>query len=346
MNQPTSENRNDTEKDSIKIAIIGLGNMGRVHCRVAHKLGKLVAVADVDENAASRMGKQYKVPWFTDWHQLIENVEVTGIILAVPTKFHHPLAKEILAHPPSHLHSLLIEKPIAETVSQAEELEQLAKRSRIQVTVGHSEVFNPVIPAMIDLLRRDVIGNIRSAIVQRRGSVPPERIPSLGDVLEDIGVHDFDIVTRLLRPRRIWVSCHGVIANESVMNAAHVILKTDSNQVASFFFSREYAGRLRKIELEGTKATMTVNLLDQWLQIHALNPLRGDASSVTFPIASGQVIKYYGEPVMEEHLAFYQSILTNKPTAVTIQDAISTLRIVDAARKSHSSNSPVMIELG
>ncbi len=338
----TTSNKNQ----SVKIGIIGLGNMGQVHCRVAHKLGTLAAVVDIDEKTAQQTGNRYEIPWFTDWHQLMEKkIEITGLIIAVPTKYHYPLAKELLLQSPPHLQALLIEKPVSESVSQAKELVQLAQNSPVQVTVGHSEVFNPVVPAMIDLVHRDAIGEIRSVIVQRRGAVIPERIPSLGDVLEDIAVHDFDIVTRLLQPHHVKVSCQAVTVKGGVINAAHVMMTTDHQQVASFLFSREYAGRLRKIELEGTKATMTVNLLDQWLQIHALNPLRGGASSVTFPIAAGQVIKYYGEPVMEEHLAFYNSIRTGKPTTVTLTDAINTLTLVDAARKAHSTNTPVTVKL-
>lgn len=330
---------------TVRIGIIGLGNMGQVHCRIANKLGTLAGVADIDQTTATQTAERYDVPWFTDWHQLIEEIDINGLIIAVPTKFHYSLSKEILETSPNHLRALLIEKPVTETLSQAENLLELTKNTAVQVTVGHSEVFNPVVPAMIDIVRRDALGDIRSVIVQRRGAVPPKRIPSLGDVLEDIAVHDFDIVTRLLHPQVVRITCHAVTAQENLLNAAHVTMTTEKEQVASFLFSREYAGRTRQIELEGTKATMTVNLLDQWLQVHALNPLRGDASSVTFPIAAGQVIKYYGEPVMEEHLAFYESIRTGKSTAVTLTDAINTLRLVEAARDSYFTKKPVIIEL-
>ncbi len=328
---------------NIAIGVVGLGNMGQVHCRVAHKLGTLAAVADINETVARETGQKYDVPSFKNWQDLIREVSIDGLILAVPTKFHYPLAKEVLQNHPSSMKAILIEKPITETIDQALAIEELSTKKKILVTIGHSEVFNPVIPAMIDLVEKDAIGNIRSILVQRRGSVPLERIPSLGDVLEDIGVHDFDIVLRVLKPRKAWISCHG-LTTHGFINTAHVTFLTDENQMVSFLFSREYAGRVRRIEIEGTKATMKVNLLDQWLQIHSLNPLLGDASSVTFPIASGQIIKYYGEPVMEEHLAFYNSIKTRKDTRVAIRDAIKTLQVVDAARKSHETKRPIKIE--
>ena len=261
-----------------KIAVIGVGRMGRYHCRVLSRLGCLGAICDSFQS--QKTFEEYNVPFFTHYHEMLTQLpEIQGVIIATPTETHVAVAKDLLQYP--QLKAILVEKPIARTIAEATELQQIAAKSKIKISVGHIEVYNPVVQRMIEMIRSNAIGEPRTIVFQRRAAISDGRLESIGDVFQDIGIHDFDIACRLL-PKGSYHLLTSAITYQNIINAATVVLY-GKNTACTFIFSREYAGKVRKIEIEGSKATMIVDLLDQFIEIRQLGVLKGDTQPITVP---------------------------------------------------------------
>ncbi len=333
--------------DSIRISVIGSGRMGYFHARLLHRLGFLDSIVEPDSNTATKVGEQFQVPCFSTIKDLARERQPNGIIIAVPTSIHAKVALEAVSTLPS-LKGLLIEKPVATSVAQALELKEKLQGSKIKTIVGHVEVYNPVISRIIEILEGGVIGKPRSVLFQRRGAVAEARLGSIGDVYEDIGVHDFDVAMRLFpKGRKIKLFSSALTLNH-IGNSSIIVLSSEEEEFfVTFLMSREFAGKLRTIDIEGTKATLCANLLTQILELRSLEIARGekDASAIRIPFSNGEQIKVYGEPLLSEMWNLVDCIRGDGEPLVTIDDGINALKLVEAARKGIETGKVIELEV-
>jgi predicted dehydrogenase len=196
----------------------------------------------------------------------------------------------------------------------------------------------------LTLIKTDAIGTPRSVIHDRRGFVSPERIPSLGDVFEDIGVHDFDIMARISTgPAKLYAQSN---KHSDIHNSGTVLVKFDSGTEHLFHLSRQYAGRRRYMDVSGTKGSLMLDLFGQIIKIQHLDqaPIaKGD--TIQLP-ERGATIKVYGEPVREVLKDFLKCIETGDSPRVNIDDGLRALEIVEAARKSAETGKVIDIAIG
>ena len=142
----------------------------------------------------------------------------------------------------------------------------------------------------ITLIREGAIGVPQTIIHDRRGFVQPSRIPSLGDVFEDLGVHDFDIMTRINQgPAKLYAQC---ISQAGVFNAGTVMVKFENDAEHIFHLSRQYAGRGRSMDVSGTKGTLALDFFGQIakpLYVTEVEvPSRHDGGEFDVNVAGGQ----------------------------------------------------------
>ena len=148
----------------LKGCVIGVGAMGSNHVRVLHELQeegktKLVGIADVRENLVEEVAKKYGVKWFTDYERLLEE-KPDFVIVAVPTKFHRKVAEDAVK---TGCH-ILVEKPIAHTISEAKKIVEIAEKEGVQLMVGHIERFNPVVQEVKERIGTEtvhLVGTVR-----------------------------------------------------------------------------------------------------------------------------------------------------------------------------------------
>jgi predicted dehydrogenase len=326
-----------------QIALIGTGRMGKIHLRVLHRLGVLAGISDINKEDLEKISKNFDgIPYFTDYKEMISTIKPDGVIIATPTSLHYSIAKDILEN--FSLKGLLIEKPVCNTLAEALDLLEVIKKSKTKITVGHIEVYNPVVTKMLELFNQGVIGDLRTLIFQRRGAVSDGRLDSIGDVFGDIGIHDFDIASRLLHGSLQLKAISLKHVSSNVINSSTVTIY-NKDIICTFHFSREYAGKKRQIELEGTKGTMVVDLLDQFLTIRQLGIAKGDTKSITIPYGSGETVKVYGEPILEEIWSFIDTMnqMDVKPL-VSIHEGIKGLELIEYARKSSETGSSITIQ--
>lgn len=320
--------------------------MGYFHARLLSRLGFLDSVVDSNTQVAKNVGQQFEKPWFTSIETLLEEHSPNGVVIAVPTQLHSKIALEVVQRFPE-LKALVIEKPITASVDEATKLKSKLTKSEVKVIVGHIEVFNPVITRIQEIQKDNIIGNIRSALFQRRGAVGEARIETIGDVYQDVGIHDFDIALRLFFQGKIRLFSSAVKVN-GIDNSSTIIISSEEDEFfATFLMSREYAGKLRTIDIEGTKGTLNANLLNQTLELRSLEIARGERelSAISIPFFTGEQVKVYGEPLLLEMWNLIDCIQGKANPLVSIDDGINALKLVEVARKSIRTRKVVLLEI-
>ncbi len=195
----------------MKLAVIGVGALGRHHARILASMPgvELVAVADPNAEQARSIAEQHGCDWVTDYASLIGSVDAASI--AVPTFAHREVGSACLhAGLP-----VLIEKPLAATIAEATPLVELSERKRLPLAVGHVERFNPAYETLKDLAGRP------RYIRTERVSPFAFRSTDIG-VVHDLMIHDLDLVLDLTQSRVARVEAFGVSVfgrHEDVANA-------------------------------------------------------------------------------------------------------------------------------
>lgn len=325
-----------------KVCVIGAGNMGRLHARILSRLRSLGAIADIRVET-KKLADRWNIPFYENYEKMIKEINPSGLILATPTPTHFSLTKEILTNFPS-IKGILIEKPLASSLDEAKQLEDMAKDLPVTILVGHVERYNPVVERMLDILQANAVGEIRSIIIQRRGAVPEKRIPSIGDVFVDIGIHDFDVLSQILHGE-FDMRVVGVKRNGDICNAATILLSKEGGPQCTIILSREYAGRERTIEIEGTGGTMIVDLVAQIIELRSLGVAKGEERATVTPFREGERMKLYGEPLQEELMDFLDCLLTSKRPKVSLADGIAAIELVESARLSKKTGEVVQVSL-
>ena len=312
--------------------------MGRIHARILNDLRSLVGVADSVLDIAKTTADTYNVPAFDNFQELVEETSPDALIIATPTFSHAEIAEEV-ASKYDCIRGLLIEKPLASTYADGQKVADIVNKKGIVTLVSHSEIYNPIVGRAISLIETDAIGTPQSVIHDRRGFVPPARIPSLGDVFEDLGVHDFDIMARISKGKA-KLYAQGSTEN-GIFNSGTVIVNFESGSEHVFHFSRQYAGRRRYMDVSGSKGSLMLDLFGQIIKVQHLDQAPMAAGDTINLPERGATIKVYGEPVREVLNDFVSCVKSGETPKVGIDDALCALKIVEAARESASSGKVV-----
>jgi predicted dehydrogenase len=189
----------------IRVAIVGCGYWGPNLARNLSQTGdcELALLCDASEQRLRHMNKLHpRVPGTTRFEDVAENPNVDAVVIATPVRFHHPMAKACLL---AGKH-VFIEKPLARTVAEAEELVQIAESKGLVIMVGHTFMFSPAVNRMKEIIDSGDIGRIRYIAAQRL---------NLGLFQKDINVawdlapHDLSIILHLLEETPLSVGCQG-----------------------------------------------------------------------------------------------------------------------------------------
>ena len=220
----------------IKVAVIGAGHFGREHARIYSTLGQahLVAVCDIDESNGRAVADRYGADFVPDYRALIGQVD--AVSLAVPTVSHHQIARDLL----NARIAVLVEKPIARTLEEADEIIESAERNKAVLQIGHLERFNP---AMIAASR--ITTQPRFFEAHRLSVFTPRSLDI--DVVMDLMIHDIDVVLSLVKSDVIEVRAAGVPILTPRIDIANARVEFDNGCVANLTASRVSSERIRKL---------------------------------------------------------------------------------------------------
>ena len=321
----------------LKTAVIGVGSMGRHHARVYSQLEEtqLVAVADRQPEALAEIAQLYGVPGYADYRQLLEKEQPDVVTIAVPTSLHREATIDALdagAH-------VLIEKPIAATIEEAQRLIDYAKARQRQLMVGHIVRFNPAIQLLKQKLERGELGRIFQISCRRVGPFPA-RIRDVG-VVVDLATHDLDVMRFLtgLDPIRVYAETVRRIHTEHEDLLLGTLRFPDS-VTGSLEINWLTPKKVREILVLGERGLFRVDDLTQDLYFYqnaqadgqlwgALRTLKG--------VSEGTMVRYEinrQEPLKVEISAFVRSIQNSEPVPVSGEDGLAALRLALALVES------------
>jgi predicted dehydrogenase len=321
----------------MKVAVIGVGSMGRNHARVYSELpeAELVAVADADSKLAESTAEKFGVRAYADYLTLLEQEKPDAVSVSVPTVMHEEVgmaAMEAGAH-------VLIEKPIAPTVEAGRRLIEKAEALRRHLMIGHIVRFNPAIQALRQKLANGDLGRIFQIFCRRAGPFPA-RIRDVG-VVVDLAPHDIDIMRYLAGsdPIRVYAETEQRIHTEHE-DLLWGMLRFADGVVGSLEINWLTPTKIRETLVLGERGLFRVDDLTQDLyfyenahahdvQWQALETLKGVSEGSMMRFA----IQRY-EPLKAELQAFLAGIRDNKPSSVSGADGLAALRLSLALIKS------------
>lgn len=208
-------------------AVIGVGYLGRFHAQKYQLLddAQLVAVCDSDADTAGRVAHELHVTALHNYQDLFGKVDAVSI--AASTQAHYAIAKDCLQH---GIH-VLIEKPITETVQQADELIAIAKAQNLKLQVGHMERFNAASIALSEHLDRPLfIDSQRLSPFTPRGADV--------NVVLDLMIHDIDLIQTIVNSPIISIDAHGSPVLTSSIDIANARITFENRCVANVVASR------------------------------------------------------------------------------------------------------------
>jgi len=281
----------------LKVGVIGLGSLGSRHAHIYYGLDdvELVGLCDIDTERLRAISDELKVPSLTDYRKLIGKIDAASIV--VPTKKHYAIAKDFLK---SGVH-LLIEKPIAQTVDEADRLLKVAKEKNLVLTVGHVERFNAAVES-IHKLR----GDVKFIECHRLGPFAP-RVKDVGVVL-DLMIHDIDIILDLIRSPIKSIDAVGVKILTNHEDIANARITFKNNAVCNITASRVTAYTMRKIRMFQPNAYISLDYVKQDAVIY---------SKKLGKIVSEQIQIEKENSLQKEITAFIECVRTGKKPLVS-----------------------------
>lgn len=240
----------------VKVGIVGVGHLGAIHAKVYSKLPNvdLVGVCDCNLERALEIGKKYHTRSFADYEDLFGKVEAASIV--VPTSLHYNIAKEFLN---AGIH-VLIEKPITKTLSEADELIEIAQKKDLIIQVGHVERFNAAVLALEKYLKKP-----KFIECQRLGPFH-KRVEDVGVVL-DLMIHDIDIVIGLIKQDVVTIEAVGLSTMSAHEDVANVRLIFEDGTIADITASRVTKDVVRKIRIFQEDSYISLDYMDQEVTI-------------------------------------------------------------------------------
>ena len=238
----------------INVGVVGVGYLGSRHARVYSQLknANLVCVCDIDKKRAKKVAKRHRVWYLPDYRTLFDKVDAVSI--AVPTNLHYRIAKDFLNN---DVH-VLIEKPITNTVDEAQELIDIADSKNLTLQVGHIERFNPVVRAVEPLIK-----NARFIECHRAGPYKKKkRVKDVGVVL-DLMIHDIDIILSLVKSEVKSIEAVGISTISPYEDIANVRLNFKNGTIADITASRVTKEEVRQIKISQKDIYITLNYLHQ-----------------------------------------------------------------------------------
>ncbi len=238
--------------EKLKVGVVGVGHLGSIHAKVYSKMDNitLVGVCDCNLERALEIGKRFRVESYSDYEDLFGKVDAASIV--VPTSLHYNIAKDFLNH---GIH-VLIEKPITKTLSEADELIEIAKDKRLILQVGHIERFNSAIIAIKRYLKKP-----RFVECQRLGPFH-KRVKDVGVVL-DLMIHDIDIVLGLVEQDVVNIEAVGLSTISNYEDVANVRLTFEDGTIADITASRVTKDVVRKIRIFQEDSYISLDYLNQ-----------------------------------------------------------------------------------
>ncbi len=306
----------------VPVAVIGVGAFGRNHARVYHQLAqqgetvRLVGVVDEDAARADAVAKEFNCRAFGSIEQLIStHSEVQAASVAVPTVHHLAAARTLMQAGID----VLIEKPVAVSLTEADELIALAKSSSRIVQVGHLERFNPAVRATVPLITKPMFFE-----VHRLSVFTPRSLDV--DVVLDLMIHDLDAVLSFVNSPVQEIRAAGLPVLSDKVDIANARIEFESGCVANFTASRVSTERVRKLRFFQPHQYISLDYGRQDVLVFTVDSDQGTPSvNPEIKVFKPQVVPQ--EPLHAELQSFLHSVRKRERPVVPLEDGRRALAV-------------------
>jgi predicted dehydrogenase len=302
----------------IRVAVVGVGGFGRHHVRVWREIegAELAGILDTDPERAEQVAAEFGTRVIPDSDALsLESVD--AISLAVPTQDHAQIGCRLL----DRGFDVLVEKPIAASLEEADRLIASAKRADRILQVGHVERFNPAVGAAQAIISRPLFFE-----VHRLGLFTPRSLDI--DVIYDVMIHDLDILLSVMKAPVTDLRAVGIPVITDKVDIAHARIEFLTGAVANLTASRVSTERVRKMRFFQEHEYISVDFTRQDVLRVRVEPAPARMEANQPKIKFENIPTTPGEPLRAELAAFLESVRTRKTPIV---DGIAGRRALELA---------------
>jgi len=285
--------------ERLRVAVIGVGHLGRHHARILSALdgARLTAVVDTAFNRAEEAAMTTDATPLRDARDLFDKVDAVSV--AVPTELHHEVAMPFLERGVA----VLVEKPMARTLAEADDMVAAAKASGATLAVGHTERYNPAVAAVMPM-----VTSPRFIEVHRLGAFPDRSLDI--DVVFDLMIYDLDVIASLVRAPVTSIEAVGVPVLTPKFDIANARLRFAGGCIANLTASRISRDRVRKIRFFQPETYISIDYAAQ--EVEGWRLVRRDGQRPA--IEGGALPIQKDEPLRRELADFVRAASTrSKP---------------------------------
>ncbi len=310
----------------LKAGVLGAGHLGKIHLKLLNQSThyELVGFFDADTEAAKQIEEELGYKSFPSMEALIDACDVVDVV--TPTIYHFDCAKKVV-EAGKHL---FIEKPITQTVEEAEELLALAKKHGVKGQVGHVERFNPAFMAVKDMFDKPMfIEAHRLAEFNPRGTDVP--------VVLDLMIHDIDAILSVVKSKVKSINASGVSVISETPDIANARIEFENGCVANLTASRISMKKMRKARFFQRDAYISVDFLEKKCEVVKMKnaPKKEDDFAMVLTNAEGKRKQiYFDNPkvnnnnaILDELESFADAINNNTTPIVTLEQGTEALRV-------------------
>lgn len=304
----------------IKAGVLGVGKMGEYHVGVLSELRDvdLIAIADKDQQRGQAISERYDVPFCKDFQDMLKQVDVA--VVAVPTKLHYPIAKEVLN---AGIH-VLLEKPCSDNLKHARELFDLADRKNLILHIGHVERFNGAVQELHKLVDDPILVDCK-----RMGPFV-ERMKDDSVVLDTM-IHDIDIILNLIDSKVVRVNVMGRSVFSDKDDVVSVQLAFENGCIANILASRASQNKERTLSITQKDSYVILDYTDQEIYVHRQSSsdyiLTKDSLRYKQESLIERIFVHKDNPLKLEIQHFIDCVKNGTPRKVTVDNELYSLEI-------------------
>lgn len=310
----------------LKAGVLGAGHLGKIHLKLLQQSTRyeLVGFFDADEKASKAIEKELGYKSFPSMEALIEACDMVDVV--TPTIHHFECAEKVVK---AGKH-LFIEKPITQTVEEAQALLKLAETHKVKGQVGHVERFNPAFSSVKDQIGTPMfIEAHRLAEFNPRGTDVP--------VVLDLMIHDIDVILSVVKSKVTQISASGVAVISETPDIANARIEFENGCVANLTASRISLKKMRKARFFQRDAYISVDFLDKKVEVVKMKdaPKKADDFAMILTNAEGKKKQiYFDNPkidnnnaILDELETFADAIENDTTPIVSLQQGTEALRV-------------------
>ncbi len=298
----------------LKIAVIGVGYLGRFHAQKYAGMDdvELIGVADIDFERAKQVAAEVGTTAYRNYRDFFGKADAVSIV--VPTPEHFQISREFLEHDTD----LMIEKPMTQTLAEADELIRISEERGLIIQVGHLERFNPAVVALKDIVKKPMfIESHRLSLYKGRGTDV--------SVVLDLMIHDIDIILNFVKSEIKHIHAAGASVISDHVDIANARLEFESGCIANVTASRISIKNERKIRLFQRDAYISVDFAKREITVIRQNP--ENPGGIIPGMEIQQLCFTQGDALEDELKSFVRSVRRHEPSEVTGQMGREALRI-------------------